>query len=75
MLLDCSQCPEVESVPGKRSGAWVFRGTRTPVATVFKNLLDMSVNDIADEFGIPRPQIEAVLRFAAHSTEATTPSS
>lgn len=36
--LDWSQCPVVESVPGKVSGAWVFRGTRMPVATVFENL-------------------------------------
>lgn len=33
--LDWSQCLAVESVPGKMSGAWVFRGTRMPVATVF----------------------------------------
>ena len=36
--IDQSQCPAVESVPGKVSGAWVFRGTRMPVATVFENL-------------------------------------
>jgi len=41
--LDWSQCPAVESIPGKRSGAWVFKGTRMPVATVFENLQDMSV--------------------------------
>jgi hypothetical protein len=29
--LDWSQSPAVESIPGKRSGAWVFRDTRTPV--------------------------------------------
>jgi hypothetical protein len=28
--LDWSQCPAVESVSGKVSGAWVFRGTRMP---------------------------------------------
>lgn len=28
---DWSQCPAVESVPGKVSGAWVFRNTRMPV--------------------------------------------
>ncbi len=33
--LDWSQCPAVESIPGKRSGAWVFRDTRTPVSVVF----------------------------------------
>ena len=38
MALDWSQCPVVESVPGRRSGAWVFRATRMPVATVFENL-------------------------------------
>ena len=36
--LDWSQCPAVESVADRRSGAWVFRGTRMPVATVFENL-------------------------------------
>ena len=35
--LDWSQCPAVESIPGKVSGAWVFRGTRMPVQTVFEN--------------------------------------
>lgn len=39
-LLDWSQCPAVESVPGKVSGAWVFKNTRTPVAIVFENLED-----------------------------------
>jgi len=36
--LDWSQCPAVESIPGKRSGAWVFKDTRMPVSTVFENL-------------------------------------
>ena len=38
MALDWSQCPAVESIPGKVSGAWVFRGTRLPVATIFENV-------------------------------------
>jgi uncharacterized protein (DUF433 family) len=32
-----SQCPAVESVPGRLSGAWVFRDTRMPVSAVFEN--------------------------------------
>ena len=28
--LDWSQCSAVESIPGKVSGAWLFRGTRVP---------------------------------------------
>jgi uncharacterized protein (DUF433 family) len=71
--LDWSQCPAVESVPGKRSGAWVFRGTRTPVATVFENLEDMTVDELVEEFGVTREQVRAVLEFAAQSTEAAAP--
>jgi uncharacterized protein (DUF433 family) len=69
-LLDWSQCPAVESVSGKRSGEWVFRGTRTPVSTVFENLRDMTVDEIIDEFGVTREQVESVLQFVAQSTRA-----
>ena len=72
--LDWSQCPAVESMPGKVSGAWVFKNTRTPVSTVFENLQDMSIDELMDEFGVTREQVEAVLQFAAHSAEAPTPS-
>ena len=37
-ILDWSKCPAVESVPGRLSGAWVFRDTRMPVSAVFENL-------------------------------------
>jgi hypothetical protein len=34
--LDWSQCPAVESIPGKRSGAWVFKepGRRCPPCSI-----------------------------------------
>jgi uncharacterized protein (DUF433 family) len=72
-MIDWSQCPAVESIAGKRSGAWVFKGTRTPVATVFENLQDMSVDELIEEFGVTREQVAAVLEFVAQSTEAPTP--
>ena len=72
--LDWSQCPAVESIPGKRSGAWVFRGTRTPVSTVFENLQDMSVDELVEEFGVTRDQVQAVLQFAAHTADVPVPS-
>jgi uncharacterized protein (DUF433 family) len=68
-VLDWSQCAVVESIPGKRSGAWVFRGTRTPVSTVFENLQDMGVDQLVDEFGVTREQVQAVLQFVADSSE------
>ncbi len=69
MVLDWSQCAAVESVPGKVSGAWVFRGTRIPVAAVFENLEDdLTVNEIVEMFdGLTQEQVKAVLNFAAQS--------
>jgi uncharacterized protein (DUF433 family) len=74
MALDWSQCPAVESIPGKVSGAWVFRGTRLPVATVFENLeAGASIEEIAEWFDVAPEQIKAVLEFAARSLDAPAP--
>jgi len=55
------------------SGAWVFKGTRMPVSAVFENLQGMNVDELIEEFGVTREQVQAVLQFAAHSAEATAP--
>ena len=69
--LDWSQCPAVESIPGKRSGAWVFRDTRMPVSTVFENLeAGATIGEIMDWFHVSREQVIAVLEFAARSLDA-----
>ena len=71
-LLDWSQCPAVESVPGKVSGAWVLRNTRMPVATIFENLeAGANVDDILMWYdGLNREQVKAVIEFAARSLDA-----
>jgi uncharacterized protein (DUF433 family) len=69
--LDWSQCPAVESVADRRSGTWVFRDTRMPVATVFENLeAGSSIEEIIEQFHVTREQIQAVLEFAARSLDA-----
>ena len=69
--LDWSQCPAVESVPDRRGGAWVFRNTRMPVATIFENLeLGTSIEEIIERYDVTREQIQAVLEFAARSLDA-----
>lgn len=71
-VLDWSQCPAVESTPGKVSGAWVFRGTRMPVATVFENLeAGASIEEIMEWFDVTREQVMEVLSFAARSLEVS----
>jgi uncharacterized protein (DUF433 family) len=66
--LDWSQCPAVESMPGRLSGAWVFRNTGMPVSAVFEKLeAGATVDEIIEQFDISREQIDAVLAFAARS--------
>ena len=59
----------VERVPGKVSGAWLFKGTRVPVRALFENLEDgATVNDFLAWFpGVAREQVEAVLEHAERS--------
>ena len=72
--LDWSQCPAVESIPGKVSGAWVFKRTRTPVAVVFENLEDgMTVDEVVEQFPVTREQVKAVLEFAVRILDAPVP--
>ena len=69
--LDWTQCRAVESIPGKRSGAWVFRDTRTPVSVVFDNLeAGATVSEVMEWFHLSRNQVRAVLEFAARSLDA-----
>jgi uncharacterized protein (DUF433 family) len=37
---------------------------------VFENLQDMSVDELIEEFGVTREQVQAVLQFAAQTAEA-----
>jgi uncharacterized protein (DUF433 family) len=69
--IDWSRCPAVESIPGKVSGAWVFKDTRLPVATVIENLEDLSVDEVMEQFDVTREQINAVLDFVAQSLKTS----
>ncbi|HEX3092408.1 MAG TPA: DUF433 domain-containing protein [Candidatus Angelobacter sp.] len=74
-VLDWSQCSAVERIPGKVSGAWVLRGTRMPVSTIFENLeAGANIDDILQWFdGLDREQVKAVIDFTARSLETPAP--
>jgi uncharacterized protein (DUF433 family) len=38
---------------------------------VFDNLQDMTIDELVEEFGVTREQVQAVLDFAAHSAEVS----
>jgi uncharacterized protein (DUF433 family) len=68
-MLDWSECPAVERVPGKVSGAWIFKGTRVPVKALFENLENGArLDGFLSWFpGVTREQAETVLRHAEAS--------
>jgi uncharacterized protein (DUF433 family) len=57
----------VESIAGKVSGAWVFRGTRVPVAAISENLKTSPLEEVLENFHVTREQVQTVLDFAAKS--------
>jgi uncharacterized protein (DUF433 family) len=71
-VIDWSSCPAVERDADRVSGAWVFRGTRVPVAALFKNLEDGALaTQFVDWFpGVTLDQVRAVLEHAARSALA-----
>ncbi len=70
-MIDWSQCPAVERIPGKVSGAWLFKNTRVPVKALFENLEGgATVQEFLEWFpGVERAQVEAVLEHAQRSLE------
>ena len=68
--LEWSQCPAVESIPGKVSGAWVLKGTRTPVKVLFENLeAGMSIEEVIEQFPVSREEIDRLMAFVARSLD------
>jgi len=68
-MLDWTQCSSVERIPGKVSGAWLFKGTRVPVKALFENLESgASLDEFLEWFpGVSREQVEQVLEHAERS--------
>ena len=62
-------CDAVERVPGRVSGAFVFKGARLPVATLFENLeAGATVSDFLKWYeGVTHQQVLDVLRYAERS--------
>jgi uncharacterized protein (DUF433 family) len=63
--MNWADCPAVEQDPQRVSGAWVFRGTRIPVAALFQNLEDgVSPTEFVEIFpGVTTEQSRLVAEF------------
>ena len=71
-MIDWSTCPDVERSPERVGGAWTFRGTRLPVATLFDNLAaGATVAEFLEWFqGVTAEQVGVVLAHASRSAGA-----
>jgi uncharacterized protein (DUF433 family) len=74
LMIDWSTCPAVQRDPALLSGAWVFRGSRVPVAALFENPEDGSqISQFVDWFpGVTLDQVRSVLEHAARSALASS---
>jgi uncharacterized protein (DUF433 family) len=72
--MNWADCPAVEQDPQRRSGFWMFRGTRVPVAALFQNLSDgVSLAEFVEIFpGFGTAQARLVLDHAARNTTGTS---
>ena len=73
-MFDWNSCPSVELSPDRVSGAWVFRGTRVPVAALLENLEDgVTINEFIELFpGVDLVHARSVLKHIAKSTTAVS---
>ena len=71
-MIAWSSCDAVERDAERVSGAWVFRGSRVPIAALFENLEDgVAVGEFVELFpGVTLAQARAVLEHAARSALA-----
>jgi uncharacterized protein (DUF433 family) len=64
--LDWSKCEAAQSVPGERGKIWIVRGTRVPLAKIFKRVAQgYPFIEIQQVFGLTLEQLMAILQFAA----------
>jgi len=65
-MIDWSECPDVERIRGKVSGAWLVKGTRLPVRAILENADDHTPEEIAAEIfeGVTPETIRRIVAFA-----------
>lgn len=73
-IMDWTDCPLVEVIPGKVSGVPLVKGTRMPADGIVSNFQTGSpVEEISENFDIPESSIRALLSYAAKQNPAIKP--
>jgi uncharacterized protein (DUF433 family) len=67
-MIDWTNCPDVESVPGRCGGAWVIKGTRIMVECILDNAEDCTAEEIAGPDIYPELDVDVVRRVLAFAS-------
>ena len=71
---DWTDCPLVEIIPGKVSGAPLLRGTRMPADVVVANYADgLPAEEIAEVFELPSDTVRSLLDYAIQHNPSLKP--
>jgi len=73
-VVDWTDCPLVEVIPGKVSGVPLLKGTRLPADTILENYEGGSpVEEISENFDTPEDTIREILSYAAKQQQQAQP--
>ena len=73
-VIDWTDCPLVEVIPGKVSGVPILKGTRMPADAIVENYMDgLPSEEIAEVFELPADSVRALLSYAVQHNPALKP--
>ena len=73
--MDWTDCPNVEQIPGKVSGAWLVRGTRILADDVIANAADFTPEQIVAEIyrSLPLDRVRRINSYARRRVNVPNP--
>jgi uncharacterized protein (DUF433 family) len=70
--MDWKQCPDVEIIPGKVSGALLVKGTRIPVQAILDHADEFTPEEIDRDLfpGVGLERARRIIAYAQHGAHA-----
>jgi len=73
-VMDWTDCPDVETVPGKVSGVPILKHSRMPADAILENYRGgLPADEIAEVFQLPPDGVRRLLAYAAKHDSALKP--
>jgi uncharacterized protein (DUF433 family) len=73
-VMDWTDCPDVETIPGKVSGVPILKHSRMPADAILENHRGgLPAEEIAEVFQLPAEGVRRLLAYAAQQDSALKP--